>query len=145
MRIFFLIIGLFLPQAAFGRSVENLAPGAAGISNMWNMATTVLPFRGQGGNAIVNISGNMQSYGIIVVTIINGVLWLSGGCAVIMMIWGGIQMITSGLNEEQLGKGKKTIMYALSGLIFVLLAEVIVWFVGGFAYTLGDPAIITIP
>ena len=137
-RIILTIVGLLLPRSAHCYSAESLGTGADGITDMWNMAADFLPWRNAGGNAIVNIYGSGSSYGIIIVSIINGVLWLIGGAAVILIMWGGIQMIISGLNEEELNKGKKTLLYAIAGLILALLGEVIVWMVYAFAFTLGS-------
>jgi hypothetical protein len=58
--------------------------------------------------------------------------WLSaiiGVVAVIMIIWGGFKYITSGGSEQSVSSAKKTILFALIGLIIVALAQLIVKFV----------------
>lgn len=40
---------------------------------------------------------------------------IGSGVAVIMVIWGGIQYMTSGGSEQRLGSAKKTILWAIIG------------------------------
>lgn len=61
--------------------------------------------------------------------IINGLLGIVGAVAVWFLIVGGSQYITSAGNPEQVAKAKNTIMYAIIGLIVVILALAIVNFV----------------
>jgi Type IV secretion system pilin len=49
--------------------------------------------------------------------------------AVIFVVVGGIQFMTSGGNSEQTNKAKNTILYALIGLAVAVSAELIVNFV----------------
>jgi ribosome-associated translation inhibitor RaiA len=58
--------------------------------------------------------------------------WLSaiiGIVAVIMIIFGGFKYITSGGNDTSVASAKKTILYALIGLVIVALSQLIVKFV----------------
>ncbi|HRN96040.1 MAG TPA: pilin [Candidatus Levybacteria bacterium] len=48
------------------------------------------------------------------------------------LIWGGISWITSGGDKEKLEKARKTIIYAIVGLVVVLLSVVIMNFIGTF-------------
>ncbi len=64
--------------------------------------------------------------------ITNGINLLSlvvGVIAVIMIIVGGLRFITSGGNQEKVKGAKNTLVYALSGLVIVALAQIIVRFV----------------
>ena len=54
-----------------------------------------------------------------------------GIIAVVMIIVGGIQYITSGGDSGNVTKAKNTILYAVVGLVVVALAQVIVQFVLG--------------
>lgn len=58
--------------------------------------------------------------------IIGWVLLLVGGIAVLFLVWGGIQYVTSAGNKDKAEQAKKTITYAVVGLIIIVLAEVIV-------------------
>lgn len=64
-----------------------------------------------------------------VVSIINLIINISGLVAVIMIIIGGYTMITSGGNSEKVASGQKTLTAAIIGLVIVLLARVLIYFV----------------
>lgn len=51
--------------------------------------------------------------------------------AIIFVIVGGIRVLTAGGNEENVTKGRKTIIYALIGLLIVFFARLAVNFVTG--------------
>jgi hypothetical protein len=50
----------------------------------------------------------------------------AGSIAVLMIIVGGFQYMTSAGNEEAAKKGKKTVVYAAIGLIVIIMATAIV-------------------
>jgi cytochrome bd-type quinol oxidase subunit 2 len=52
-----------------------------------------------------------------------------GVIAVVMIIVGGLRYITSGGDQTRVGGAKTTILYALVGLVVVVLAQLIVHFV----------------
>lgn len=52
--------------------------------------------------------------------------------ALFFLLWGGITWITSGGNKEGLEKARKTIIYAVVGLVIVLLSFTLLNFVGSF-------------
>ena len=64
-----------------------------------------------------------------ITTIINFFLGLLGLIAVAFLIYAGVLMVTAGGNEEQVNKAKKIIMYAVAGIIIILLSYTIVTFV----------------
>ena len=64
-----------------------------------------------------------------ITTIINFFLGLLGLIAVAFLIYAGVLMVTAGGNEEQVGKAKKVITYAVIGIVIILLAYTIVQFV----------------
>lgn len=47
----------------------------------------------------------------------------------VLVIWGGIQIMTAGGNEEKLTKGKKTITWTVIGVAIVILVDFIVGFI----------------
>jgi cytochrome bd-type quinol oxidase subunit 2 len=61
--------------------------------------------------------------------IINILSAIIGAVAVFMIIYAGFRYITSGGSEKGIETAKKTIMYALIGLVIVALAQLIVRFV----------------
>ena len=62
----------------------------------------------------------------LVLTIVNYFLGFLGLLAVIMIIYGGVTYVTSAGNDEAVGNAKKIIMYALIGIIIILLSFVVV-------------------
>lgn len=49
--------------------------------------------------------------------------------ATLMFIWGGVMMLTSGGNAEQVKKAKETLVWAAIGVAVILLSWVIIKFV----------------
>ncbi len=62
-------------------------------------------------------------------TIINYFLGLLGLIAVGFLIYAGVLMVTAGGNDEQVTKARKIIMYAVIGIVIILLSYTIVQFV----------------
>lgn len=62
----------------------------------------------------------------VIPTVIKTILLITGGIAVLFIIIGGFQYVTSGANPEGVKKGKATIVNAIIGLILILLSYVIV-------------------
>lgn len=58
--------------------------------------------------------------------VIQLLLFVSGSLAVLFLIIGGYFYITSGGNEEQAARGRKTITNAIIGLIIIILSYTIV-------------------
>lgn len=54
-----------------------------------------------------------------------------GAIAVLFIIWGGVLYITAAGNKERAESAKKTLTYAVIGLIVIVLAKVIVALVTG--------------
>lgn len=65
----------------------------------------------------------------IVTTVIDVLSIIVGIVAVIMIIVGGLKYITSGGDSNSITSAKNTIMYAVVGLVIVILAQTIVKFV----------------
>ena len=61
--------------------------------------------------------------------IINYFLGILGLIAVAFLIYAGILMVTAGGNDEQIGKARKVITYAVIGIVIILLSWTIVTFV----------------
>lgn len=76
----------------------------------------------------VTPSGDMSIESVLS-KIINAILLLTGGIAVLFLILGGLQYITSSGNKDKAEKAKQTILYAVIGLIVIALSFVIVAFV----------------
>lgn len=77
----------------------------------------------------INGGSNQASASDIVKKIINGLLFLIGIIAVIMIIYGGIRYTTSAGDSTKIAAAKNTILYAVVGLIVAIMAYAIVNFV----------------
>lgn len=66
-----------------------------------------------------------------VTSVFNGVLAIAGAVAVIFIVLGGIKYSTSQGNPADTQKAKDTIVYALVGLVFVILSFAIVQLFSG--------------
>lgn len=81
----------------------------------------------QGGTA-PNVAAQ-GTLGQNITTVINYFLGLLGLVAVGFLIYSGILMVTAGGNDEQITKARKVIMYAVVGIVIILLSYTIVTFV----------------
>ncbi len=86
--------------------------------------------QGFGGNipAIPGTANDTNGVRPAIISILNFVLGFLALVAVIFVIVGGIRIMTAGGNEENVTKGRKTIVYAIIGLIVIFFARVIVAF-----------------
>lgn len=77
-----------------------------------------------------NVLGKGSFLILIVLAVIDDLLRVAGIVAVIFIIAGGFKFITSAGEPEAAASGRKTIMFALVGLVIALIAVVIVSFIG---------------
>ena len=61
--------------------------------------------------------------------LINYFLGILGLIAVAFLTYAGVLMVTAGGNDDQIGKGKTIITYAVIGIVIILLSYTIVTFV----------------
>ena len=80
-------------------------------------------------NGCPNTSTKVAELPNVVVNILNGIIAVSGLVAVIFVIVGGVQYMTSAGDPGKTKKAKDTILYAVIGLIVCVLAFAIVNFV----------------
>lgn len=62
----------------------------------------------------------------IIGLIIKSALGVIGGLALVMVVWGGFQWLTSAGNPEKVKKGSSTMLWAIVGLILALGSYVLV-------------------
>jgi cytochrome bd-type quinol oxidase subunit 2 len=74
---------------------------------------------------------NPGNLGLIdtIINIVNALLVLAAVAAIIFVILGGVRYITAQGDEDAVEQAKNTIIYAIIGLIVIMLAAVIVNFV----------------
>lgn len=68
---------------------------------------------------------------LIVAAIVEILLRIAGLAAVALIVWGGIQFITSQGEPERAAKARGTVINAVVGLIIAVTATVLVTFVAG--------------
>ncbi len=76
--------------------------------------------------SVTEASGGQTSLRGLILTIVDYFLGFLGLLAVIMVIYGGVTYVSSAGNDEAVGKAKKIIMYALIGIVIILLSFVVV-------------------
>jgi type IV secretory pathway VirB2 component (pilin) len=64
-------------------------------------------------------------------TIVNWILGIAGALAVLFIVYAGFMLVTSAGNTKRLDTAKKTLTYAIGGLIAVILARVVLGFING--------------
>ena len=84
----------------------------------------------QTGNTAGTICGSQgDSAKTLIGNIVNILIYIAGAIAVIVIIVGGIKYVTSGGDSSQMSNAKNTILYAVIGLVVVVMAYGIVQFV----------------
>ena len=63
---------------------------------------------------------------VVATNIINLLTQVALSLAVLMMVWGGIQLAIAGGSEEKVAEGKKTLTQAVIGLAIVLASWLII-------------------
>lgn len=82
-------------------------------------------------NTLFSVTGNL----------INWIISFAVATSIIALIYGSIQYFTGGSNEEKSSKGKNIILWAIVGLVVIMLSQVII---RQFLLTV-DPAPVNVP
>lgn len=77
----------------------------------------------------INASAGNITVAQLLTKIITWVLTFSAAVAVLFLIFGGLQYVTSAGNKDRIDKAKQTILYAVIGLVVIALSFVIVTFI----------------
>ena len=75
---------------------------------------------------IAEATGGEGSARSLIANIINFFLFFLGLIATIMIIYGGVTYVTAAVEQDKLDSAKKIIMYAVVGIVIVLLSFAIV-------------------
>lgn len=75
---------------------------------------------------IAALSGGQTGLRGIVLTIVNFFLTFLGLLAVIMVIYGGFLYVSSAGNEENVNKAKKILLYAVIGVVVIIVSFALV-------------------
>ncbi len=98
------------------------------MSKLITLATAIDP-KGSIKNEDAGINGSEEGLNTDFGGIINAVIGVLGVLAVVVIIIGGVQYMTSNGDPGKVKKAKDTILYGIIGLIIVILSAAIVNFV----------------
>ena len=124
--MFRIIAGLTLLMVPLAVSSTTYA---AGITNITNYVTCGTNFEFNATSGCAAPSGSTDKVQGILKDVINIFSIVVGIVAVIMIIVGGFKYITSGGESSKVSGAQSTILYAVVGLVVVVLAQIIVHFV----------------
>ncbi len=116
------VVPLAVPALATAATTPSIQNSVCGGAN-------TLQINAEGDGSCPETSGGTDTINNFIGTIVNVFTAIVGVVAVIMIVFGGFQYITSGGDSGKISTAKNTIIYALIGLIFVALAQVFVRFV----------------
>ena len=142
-RIRYLLLGVVILLSFSGMAVSTLVSAetldSADTSNTTNSADTGDTSSSSGATDIAcqaisgqsDCSGNSSgslSINKIVSMIVNVLTYVVGAVSVVMIIIGGFKFMTSAGDAQKVASARNSIIYALVGLVIVVLAQVIVHF-----------------
>jgi len=113
------------------------ATGPTGVANPAGGTGVANPAGGTGAQAVQKILPNLNDFvvtegnlGLFIQAIVNWILVIAGALAVIYLVYGGILYITAGGDAEKATKGRTAVINAIIGVVIILLAYIIVRWVG---------------
>ena len=109
-----------------GLIVLGLMVGALTIAQFLPVASAAILGEGDNPSEVAAATGGETSLRQLALRIINYFLTFLGLLAVAMVIYGGVTYVTAAGEDEKLGNAKKIIMYALVGIIIVLISFAVV-------------------
>src|SRR5882672_286701 len=77
-------------------------------------------------NLFSNLFGSNATFQSIIAQVVDIILGFAGLIAMLYIILGGYQFITSAGNSDQAEKGRKTLTNAIIGLVIIILSFVII-------------------
>lgn len=123
-------------------SLKVVSLFALGILSVWSMFTSAQTVTTQFGDASatsnIGISGTGTSQGGKLIDVaksfINRLLGILALVALVILLWGGFQMVTAAGDDGKYKKGFKILQQAAIGLVFIgvsrLVVSVIFWLLG---------------
>ncbi len=111
-----------------GGSTDGGASGGAGLSNdQINSVADVIP--GASFDTVLGTFSNpleFETLPELIIRLINILLMLAAMVSVLVIIAGGFNLVTANGNETKITKGKRSIMWAIGGLVISLMSFSIV-------------------
>ena len=125
MKTKYLKIIIIILTAVFGFSLVSLTP----VTYADGVCGTDAPEEVRKAAGCPETGGNNDQLKAVITGILNGIIAVSGLVAVVFVVIGGINYMTSAGDTTKLEKAKKTILYAVIGIVITVLAFAIVNFV----------------
>jgi lysylphosphatidylglycerol synthetase-like protein (DUF2156 family) len=104
----------------------GLMAGAIALFSFLPTASAALITPGDSPGEVAAATGGEGSIRALVLKIVNYFLTFLGIVAVLMLIYAGVTYVTAGGEQDKVDSAKKIIMYALVGIIIILLSFAIV-------------------
>ena len=96
------------------------------VLSFFAMASTVFAQTDPYSNCVVDGIATLRCVPIFFGNIINGVFGFAAVAAVFFIVISGIKFLTSGGDQEKVGQAKKTMTFALVGLLIILLSFAVI-------------------
>lgn len=81
-------------------------------------------------------AGGAGSLNTLIANLVDWILWLGGGIAVIYVIYGGFMYLTAGPNEEQTKTARSIIINSIIGVVIIAFSIIIVrWTISAIDFT----------
>jgi len=106
--------------------VFGLMVGALAMVSFLPAANAALLSPSDNVQSVYEETGGATSLRVLALRMVNYFLTFLGVIAVIMIIYGGITYVTAAGKDEAVGNAKKIIMYALVGIVIILLSFALV-------------------
>ncbi len=115
-----------LREVAIFAALLSLALFASTFFAHTGFAATSLIDPSDNPDAIAGATGGESDAKTLIQTILNFALSFLGFVATIMVIYGGVLYVTSAGNDTEVEKAKKILLYAVVGIVLILLSFAIV-------------------
>lgn len=128
-----ILLGLFITIALCfsmgGLATAAIDPGPPPSTNSPTDAAKRQVCQGVSGQVGGSCGGQAQSINRVMEAVLQVITVIAGLAAVIMIIMGGIKYITSEGDSTKVSSAKSTLIYAIVGIVVVVMAQAIVHFV----------------
>lgn len=119
MRILLVLFGSLVPAAAHAKVIDSALNKGAGVAQMWASICSTLPFCDVGNEAPAFFATKVTNFifGIII------------AAAILTIMFAGLRLISSAGSDDRMAEAKKTVGFALGGLVLAILGRSIILFI----------------
>lgn len=120
MILFTFLMAFLMPYWAFAENPETSGPPTGITKTLLETAA---------GKAGYDLSGQGQTLSSVIASVLNGIFSILGVVFLAYMIWAGWLWMTASGNDEQVSRAKHMITSAIIGIIVILAAYAITYFI----------------